>query len=425
MDGGSAGPESPTPARRGGVSRRELLGASAVGLSGAAVGVVAGRASATESEPATTADDQPTVVPFHGRRQAGVTTVPQDHLTLVALDLSEDVDRPALVRMMRILTDDIGRLTSGEPALTDTEPELALSPARLTVTVGVGPRFFDLAGRSDQRPGWLGPLPSFAVDDLEERWSGGDVVLQICADDPITTAHAARILSREVRSFASVRWTQRGFRRREQTSEEAAATGGGSVRNLMGQVDGTRNLVMPADDPLVWIGEQSQAWFGPAPAWSVDGTAMVVRRIRMELDTWDEVDRPAREITIGRRLDNGAPLTGEQEHDEPDLEAVTDLGFPVIETFAHIRRARSVDGRQRFLRRPYNFDEAPEEGRTSNSGLVFITFQADVDAQFVPIQRRLDELDLLNQWTTPVGSAVFAVLPGCTPQSYLGAALLA
>ena len=407
------------------MSRRDLLGASAVGLSGVTVGVVAGRASATQPDLAPPPEQGSAVVPFHGARQAGITTVPQDHLTLVALDLAEGVDRGALVRMMRILTDDISRLTAGEPALTDTEPELALSPAHLTVTVGVGPGFFDAADLAERRPAWLRPLPAFSVDELEDRWSGGDVVLQICADDPITTAHAARILSREVRTFASVRWTQRGFRRREQLPEQAAEVGGGSVRNLMGQVDGTRNLVMPGDDPLVWIGPQSQEWFGPAPAWAVDGSAMVVRRIRMELDTWDEVDRPARESTIGRRLDNGAPLTGEQEHDEPDLAAVTELGFPVIETFAHIRRARSDDGRQRFLRRPYNFAEAPEPGRTSNSGLVFITFQTDVDAQFLPIQRRLDELDLLNQWTTPIGSAVFAVLPGCTPRSYLGASLLA
>jgi len=30
------------------------------------------------------------------------------------------------------------------------------------------------------------------------------------------------------------------------------------------------------------------------------------------------------------------------------------------------------------------------------SGLIFVSFQADIVAQFVPIQRRLDELDLLK-----------------------------
>ena len=46
--------------------------------------------------------------------------------------------------------------------------------------------------------------------------------------------------------------------------------------------------------------------------------------------------------------------------------------------------------------------------------------------QFLPVQRRLAEADLLNLWTTPVGSAVFAVLPRAPlPGEILGEALLA
>ncbi|PPH25800.1 peroxidase, partial [Rathayibacter sp. AY1F9] len=60
----------------------------------------------------------------------------------------------------------------------------------------------------------------------------------------------------------------------------------------------------------------------------------------------------------------------------------------------------------------------------SNSGLIFAAFQADVTAQFVPIQKRLDELDLLNEWTTPIGSAVFAIPPGCVEGGYIGDTLL-
>ncbi len=47
-----------------------------------------------------------------------------------------------------------------------------------------------------------------------------------------------------------------------------------------------------------------------------------------------------------------------------------------------------------------------------------------MDAQFVPLQRRLDELDLLNRWTTPVGSAVCAIPPGCAEGGYVGEQLL-
>jgi dye decolorizing peroxidase len=45
--------------------------------------------------------------------------------------------------------------------------------------------------------------------------------------------------------------------------------------------------------------------------------------------------------------------------------------------------------------------------------------------QFLPVQRRLAEGDLLNIWTVPVGSAVYAVLPGCAEGDWLGRALLA
>ena len=59
----------------------------------------------------------------------------------------------------------------------------------------------------------------------------------------------------------------------------------------------------------------------------------------------------------------------------------------------------------------------------SAAALISQSSQADIEAQFLPIQRRLAELDLLNEWTTPIGSAVFAVLPGCGPDGHLGEAL--
>ena len=43
------------------------------------------------------------------------------------------------------------------------------------------------------------------------------------------------------------------------------------------------------------------------------------------------------------------------------------------------------------------------EAGLSDTGLIFASFQQDIDAQYLPIQRRLDHADLLNRWTTPVG----------------------
>ena len=143
----------------------------------------------------------------------------------------------------------------------------------------------------------------------------------------------------------------------------------------------------------------------------------------MDLDGWDRVDRLSRENSIGRRLATGAPVTGGGLDTAPDLEAVDGLGFHVVDDAAHIRRAHASAPHERFLRRPYSYDDSPDAGSTSSSGLVFVAYQADPVRQFVPVQARLAELDLLNLWTTPIGSAVFAVLPGAQEGEVLGQAL--
>ncbi|WP_029090401.1 Dyp-type peroxidase [Brevibacterium album] len=345
-------------------------------------------------------------VPFHGRHQAGITTTPQAFASLIALDLNDDTGREEIRRLLRVLSDDAARLTQGRGALADTEPELASAPARLTVTLGFGPELVRRVAGAEAVPGWLRPLPAFDIDELREEWSGGDLLLQIAADDRVTVAHAARVLVKSSRTWTSVRWRQPGFRRAR--GSEAPGT---TMRNLFGQVDGTVNL-RPGDEDF-----DAQVW--AADGWMAGGTSFVLRRIRMDLDEWDRVDRSARDSALGRRQSDGAPLTGEDEHDEPDFAALGPHGFPVIPEFSHIARARGEDPRPTMLRRAYNYeDEAAGE-----AGLLFIAFQADVDTGFVPVQRRLDELDILNQWTTPVGSAVFALPPGCEEGRFVGETL--
>ncbi|MFG3437620.1 Dyp-type peroxidase [Nonomuraea sp. NPDC047897] len=385
-----------------GISRRALLagGAAALPLTVAGTG---DRASATTDDAATA--HSPTVEPFDGVHQAGIATRPQAHAVFLGLDLKPGSGRDAISRLMQLLTDDARRLTQGRPALADTEPELATDPARLTVTFGFGPGLF----RAAKVDSPVAPLPPFTVDKLDDRWSGGDLLVQICADDPITVAHALRMVVKDARSFTRVRWTQRGFRRRA-----GVGSTGETQRNLMGQLDGTVN---PTDlDRAVWIGQGPEGMRG--------GTTMVLRRIRMNLETWDAADRPAREFTIGRRLNTGAPLTGRAERDEPDFARLNTLGFPVIPEYAHIRRARVDDPGQRILRRPYNYDDGLTAGGTSDSGLLFAAYQADVERQFVPVQRRIAEGDLLNEWITPIGSAVFAIPPGCAADGWIGDRLL-
>ena len=413
---GSAGPGAPRKLPRRGV----LFGGAAAGLGvlAAAGAHLAGAGSQQSGNPASAEAVESLhgggVVPFYGDRQSGITTAAQAHGVFVALDLRPGMTSAKVKALLRLLSDDAANLCAGKPALADTEAELAQVPARLTVTFGLGPGLVAAVDPA-RSPGWLKPLPAFNIDRLQHGFSDGDLLLQICADDPLTVAHAQRMLLKDSRSFATVRWVQTGFRR-SYGSEKSGTT----TRNLFGQLDGTSNPAPGSTEHehVVWGG-------GDIPAWTENGTSVVIRRIAMNLDKWDEVDRVGREESVGRRLSNGAPLTGTHEHDEPDLAAVSKLGFPVISDISHLRRARPEDRSQRIFRRAYNYDAAPGAGGVSDSGLIFVSYQADVDRQFTPIQRRLDEMDMLNQWTTPVGSAVFAIPPGCREGGFVGEALFA
>lgn len=348
--------------------------------------------------------------PFHGPHQAGVATTPQAHAVFVALDLHPGparTPREALTAVLRLWTSDAARLTRGEPALADTEPELALRPARLTVTVGLGPAVFDRIGATRLRPAGVAPLPAFTTDHLQAHRCGGDLLLQICADDLVSVAHACRVLLKNVRSLARPRWRRHGFR-----SARGVGADGATMRNLMGQVDGTVNLRTPAElQRHVWDPGVAQPWFA-------GGTVAVLRTIRAELDSWDELDRISKETAVGRRLATGAPLTGEQEFDEPDFAAAPN-GIPVIPPNAHIALARAHSDEEHFLRRGYNYDDS-----TGECGLLFAAYQRDPMKQFVPVQQRLAAADALNPWITTVGSAIFAVLPGVPVDGYLGQPLL-
>jgi dye decolorizing peroxidase len=411
------------PERPGGVTRRGLLGALGLGVGGVAVGAAAGYAVGSESEatpPAPEPGSVPapgsTVEPFHGAHQAGIASPLQAFATFVALDLRREVDRAALVRLMRLLTDDIARLSAGQPALADPTPELAGVPARLTVTVAVGMGLLRAAGREAAAPAWLAEgLPAFPVDRLEERWSGGDLVLQVAAEDPVTVSHTLRVLLTDAAPFATVRWVQAGFHRPVGTAP-VGVTG----RNLFGQVDGTENPQPGTDDfdRVVWIAED-------APDWLLGGSALLLRRIAMDLRVWGGLDLATKEASIGRRLSDGAPLTGGTERSAPDFEAVDANGFPVIPATAHMRLARATLPGERMLRRPYNYDDGLLPDGSPDAGLLFAAFMADPLVQFVPVQRRLAEADVLNLWTTPIGSVLAAVLPGVAPGESLGAALLA
>ena len=361
------------------------------------------------------------MVPFDGKHQAGSTASSHAVLNLLGLNLKDTVGKKEFTNLMRLWTADARALCTSETPVGSLEPEMADTPANLTITCGLGERVFDVIGASKLRPKWLRDVEAFDRDKLDPAWGQTDIVLQICCDDPVTAGHAMRHMIRAGQDYAQVKWLQQGY-----GHAYGAGGKGDTPRNHFGQLDGTVN---PRGDEEM----DQQVWIDEGPQWARGGTSMVVRRIRMNLDTWEKLDRKSRENSIGRKLDNGAPLTGEEEFDKPDFDAVDKYGLPTIDRNSHIARAQAPDGKpqERMLRRAFNYDMQPDyapisetgfvndeeelsgtDVQLSNSGLVFICFQKDMTKVFEPMQRRMDEVDLLNEWITHIGSAVYFVPPG-------------
>lgn len=389
------------------VSRRGfLLGASTVASTSMLAACADERAGHTDpdappgvpsnSEP----DNQPlqqATVEFDGPHQAGIATPTQASLNLIGFNLKDGVDKDGISRLMRLWTEDARELAGGRTPLGSLEPEMNEWPANLTFTVGFGERVFDIAA-PEAKPGWLHDIPAMRRDQLRDEWGQTDLALQICADDPVMCAWAMRHMTRAAADYLDTAWVQQGF-----MNAYAAIPQGQTPRNLFGQIDGTVN---PYEEDE--YNEQ---------VWAADGsTSLVVRRIAMHLDEWEMLDRTSREEAVGRKLDDGAPLTGGDEFTEPDMDAIDGYGLPVIDRNSHMARSRPpVDHpEQRFKRRPYNYNLPPEpgSGEMSNAGLIFIAFQKDPDLQFTPVLERLDEADRLNEWITHIGSSVYWVPPG-------------
>ncbi|AOJ84963.1 peroxidase [Burkholderia sp. MSMB617WGS] len=419
----------PRPARRGFLK----AGGAAVAASLAASTMPA--AKAADAPAAAAAQDG--VEPFYGTHQAGIATPQQRHAYFAALDLSATT-RADVIALLKAWTDAAARLTRGDtaqPLVTsggeDAAPvdggdALGLGPARLTITFGFGPGMFTLAGKdryglAKHRPAALVDLPRFNGDQLLPEKTGGDLFIQACADDAQVAFHAVRQLARIGAKAAQMRWGQAGF-----TSGKPGET----PRNLMGFKDGTMNP--PMSDPaamneFVWAG-------GEGPAWMNGGTYTVVRRIRITLEHWDNTELGFQEQVVGRHKYSGAPLGRKSEFEPLDLDAVDKDGNSVIPDNSHARLASPQlnDGAQ-ILRRAYSYNDStnfyierwpPWRQQTEyDAGLMFVAHQRDPRRGFIPINEKLAKLDIMNQFTTHVGSAIFACPPGARPGSYIGAAL--
>lgn len=345
---------------------------------------------------------RPTQEPFYGEHQAGISTPGQKFAFVAAFDLTA-TKADEVRSLFQVWTKAASSLAQGLPLPGNSDPSvptgdtgetLGYKPSRLTFTFGVGPSLFDgRFGLAGKRPRALNPLPGFRGDKLNPLWSDGDLVVQVGADDFQTAYHALHNLTRLAKGVAVPRWVQAGF----QPGLEVNAQWPG--RNLQGFLDGTVNPDVTKPEVM-----NAVVWVDQGPAWMKAGTYLVVRRIRMFVETWDRSSLSDQEQVIGRDKAKGLPLATQAED-------------------SHVKLAHGT-GAEKILRRPFSYLNGLD-ARTGqwDSGLLFLAWMKDPAQQFVPIQTRLSSSDALNEYIQPVGSAVFAVFPGVRDGDFIGSGL--
>ncbi|MCD9880167.1 iron uptake transporter deferrochelatase/peroxidase subunit [Streptomyces guryensis] len=404
---------------RDGISRRKLLGtAGATGLVlGAAGGAVGYAAAPSEATPLSSLGSNR--VMFHVKHQPGITEGLQARGHLVAFDLTAGTGRKEAAALLRRWSATAERLMAGEaPAHDDTDVARDAGPSSLTLTFGFGHSFFSRTGLEKQRPVSLDPLPDFSSDHLDKSRSDGDLWVQIGADDALVAFHALRAIQKDAGSAARIRWQMNGFNRTPGATAHPM-----TARNLMGQLDGTRNPkpAEPDYDKRIFVPSSGSH----DPAWMANGSYAVVRRIRMLLDDWEKLSLKAQENVIGRRKSDGAPLSGGTETTAMDLEKTDAKGNYVIPGNAHARISRpDQNGGAAILRRPFSYHDGFDSGGVPDAGLLFVCWQADPLLGFVTIQRKLDRGDALSRYIRHEASGLFAVPGGAAQGEYVGQRLL-
>jgi deferrochelatase/peroxidase EfeB len=383
---------------------------------GAALGP--GAAAAASSASASEAVD------FYGAHQAGIATPTQQYLQFLSFDLAGGSEASDLQSVLQQLSHGasliaqgrpVGALETGVLAPVDTGEALGLKPSQVTITIGLGPHVFARLGLAHMRPAPLVELPSFPGDELQSGISGGDIAVQVCANDPQVAFHAVHDLIRLASPAAIPRWLQAGFGRIANSRSQT------TPRNLIGFKDGTDNIKVEDHaelDRFVWADTPA------SPAWMRGGSYLVARRISIQLTAWDQSSLDQQQDAIGRYKVSGAPMGEKREHQTPDLRARRN-GRYVIPGNAHIRLASpSYNDGERILRRGYSYVDGLADG-SPGTGLLFLVYQRDPRRQFIPIQRRLSNADALNAFAQPIGSAIFACPPGASTGGYVGETLFA
>lgn len=409
------------------ISRRSFF--KGFGLAAAIVGTGFGK-GLSAMEPDSLGNSNNIPIPFLGKHQGGIVTDQQSYTYFAALDLVTP-KREDIVRLMKLWTAASSRMTRGQtahalqddlskPAL-DNGDALGLPTSKLTITFGFGAGLFikdghDRYNLAKHKPKALIDMPKFHGDQLIEGEGGGDLSIQACADDPQVAFHAVRELVRLANEIAQIRWAQAGF-----VSKPAD---GKTPRNLQGFKDGTQQPKPKDFDKFIWVGSEG-------PNWMKKGSYLVVRKIRIALEHWENVGVGFQEQVIGRHKYSGAPLGKQNEFDELDLVATDKDGNFIIPESAHVRLAsKEANNGAQILRRAYSYNNGVNftaerwppwrQGLEYDAGLFFICYQRDPRTGFIKIFENMAKFDMLNQFVTHTSSGLFACPGGIVEGEFIG-----
>lgn len=390
------------------------LGTGALGLASmASVASCSGDdASATEA-----------AVPFHGTHQPAVTVSGSAGL-VGAFDVTVE-SRADLARLFSDLSATIDGLMADRPVRergggfppSDTGIlDADHPPTHTAVVLGLGASLFDdRFGLADRMPPQLQMMPRFPNDRLvTPARSNGDLSLTISANSPEAVVHATRQILRATRGRLTPRWVQSGSNQRQADRADGGTFTG---RNLLGFRDGTVNPNPDESatmDDVVWV----QA-VDAHPSWTVGGSYQAIRVIRMLVEFWDRTRLSEQEAIFHRHRDTGAPLGRSEEFDDPDFADEAALN-------SHIGRINPhTSGSPRFvmLRSGFNYANGLDENDQLDEGLVFVSYQRDLETGFIGTQRRLDG-EALEEYVAPTGGGLFFVPPGPGEGEYLAQSLL-
>ncbi|HEY0308740.1 MAG TPA: Dyp-type peroxidase [Acidobacteriaceae bacterium] len=383
--------------------------------------------------------------PFWGEHQGGIVTKPQHFTYFAAFDLTT-TNRDDVIKLLKAWTAASARMSVGETAqplesglklavapappkggdadetpdpgtrTADTGEVLGMPPARLTITFGFGVGLFikdgkDRFGLAARRPEALVDMPNFgSIDQMLKEHTGGDVVIQACAEDPQIAFHAVRQLARIAEGVAQIRWVQTGYR---------PIVGD---RHLLGFSAEEKNPTMNApQEKAIWVGNEG-------PAWMRGGSYVVVRRIRFAVEHWDQMPQAYQESAVGEMKHPHVPANPSQTSEK------SSSGNVATEDITPPHLALVAPGRDAMLRRSYSYNDGVNfiaerwppwrQGLEYDAGMFFVCFQRDPRTGFIAVFREMANHDSrLNQFWTHVGGGLFAVPPAAKQNEYVGQGL--